>query len=313
MKNFLFLYLIFTSVLVGQESNDKIIYLDSLKRETSKENHVFYRFVKDYHLNKPEYEIKEYYKSGALKSEGLSLTRDKISYRSKWISYHENGNKESIINYVNSRPQGNIEQWYENGNKRMIGEYVIKSDDKLEYELKVLQFWNSKNTQTVIDGNGEYEEVETYSIASGKVKNGWKEGEWKGKHPTLKYTFVELYKDTKLVSGKSTDTLNTEYNYEKVFLPPRPKKGVDHFYKYIAKKFRIPKKHGYIDGKIILDFVIDKDGSITNVRILKGMNDEYDNEAIRLISEYPDWGVGELRGIKVKTSYSIPISFTSDE
>ena len=312
MKKFLFFYLIFTSVLVGQESNDKIIYLDSLKKETSKENHVFYRLVKDYFLNKPEYEIKEYYKSGALKGEGLSQTRDKISYRSKWISYHENGNKESITNYVNGRPSGNIEQWYENGNKRMIGEYIAKSEDKLEYDLKVLQFWNSKNVQTVVDGNGEYDEVETYSIASGKVKNGWKEGEWKGRHPMLKYTFVEIYKDTKLISGKSIDTLNNEYNYEKVFLPPRPKKGIDHFYKYIAKKFRIPEKYGYIDGKIILDFVIDKDGSITNVRILKGMNDEYNNEAIRLISEYPDWGVGELRGIKVKTSYSIPISFTSD-
>ncbi|MBN8640360.1 MAG: energy transducer TonB [Flavobacteriales bacterium] len=313
MKNFFFLYLIFTSVLVGQESNDKIVYLDSLDRETSKENHVFYRVVKDYYLNLPEYQIKEYYKSGALKTEGLSLTRERNAYKSEWISYHENGNKKSTINYEKGRPNGRIEQWHENGNKRMIGEYTISNYDDLVYELKIQQFWDSNNVQKVIDGNGEYEEIEPHSISTGKVKNGYKEGEWRGRNPIAKYTFVEFYENRNLVSGKSIDSLNTEYNYTKVFLPPRPKKGIEHFYKYIAKKFRIPKKHGYIDGKIILDFVIDKDGSITNVRILKGMNEEYNNEAIRLISEYPDWGSGELRGIKIKTSYSIPITFRSDE
>lgn len=306
MKKLILFFFFFTGILFAQENNDKVVYLDSLNKTASKENHVYYRIIKEYHLNKPEYIIEEYYKSGALRKVGPSETKEKISYKNIWTSYYENGTKRSVISYNKGLPSGPTQQWYDDGSQRLIGEYT-QNQEELTYELKVMQFWNSEKKQTVIDGNGYYEEVEDYSVSSGKVKDGWKDGEWKGKHPTLKYTFTEFYENRKLVSGKSFNALNIEFEYTKIFLPPRPKKGLDHFYKYIAKKFRIPIGQENVSGKIILEFVIDKDGSIVNIKVLKSINQEFDNEAIRLISQYPDWGVGELRGIRVRTSYAIPI------
>lgn len=310
MKKFVLFFLLLSGILFAQESTDKIVYLDSLGKITSRDNHVYYRITKDYDLDKSEYIIEEYYKSGILKKTGPSETKDRISYRKTWISYYENGIKSEVISYEKGRPSGIVFQWYDDGSLKLTGEYIQDQED-LTSNLKVQQFWNSEKKQTVIDGNGDYEENEEFSVSSGKVKNGWKDGEWKGRNPSLKYTFTEFYKDHKLVSGKSTDSLNVESEYTKVFLPPRPKKGLEHFYKYISKNFRIPNEN--VSGKIILEFIINKDGSIGDIKILKSINEKFDNEAIRVISEYPEWGVGELRGIKVRTSYSIPIIIRASE
>ena len=153
-----------------------------------------------------------------------------------------------------------------------------------------------------------------FSVAPlGKVKDGWKDGEWKGQDLNLKISYTEYYQNGKLTSGKSIDSSNVEYEYKALFIPPKPKKGLEHFYKYIEKNFRIPKSFGNNSGKIIVQFSIEKDGRITDIKILKGDNESANNEAIRLINKYPDWGIGEFRGIKVKTSYSIPITIEAAE
>ncbi|KFF07558.1 TonB family protein [Flavobacterium reichenbachii] len=300
-----FLFL-FPNFFFSQSSNDKMVYLDSLWKETSREKHKYFRIVRDYYLDKDEYRFEDYYSAGKIQMEGNSGTKDNLLRRGDFIYYYENGNKKSTCSYEKGRLIGSKTEWYEDGNKKLEGENV--PIDGYLTDFKVNQYWNSKNIQTVIDGNGDYEETDEKLTGSGKVKNGLKDGVWKGKDGRFKYTYTELYENGKLTKGTSIDSLSKEHTYTQAFVMAKPKKGLEHFYKFIGDKFRIPKSAQGISGKIYLEFIIKQDGSIEKIRVLKSAGYGLDEEAIRLIREYPDWGSGEIRGIKIKVLYAIPIT-----
>ncbi len=64
-----------------------------------------------------------------------------------------------------------------------------------------------------------------------------------------------------------------------------------------------------IQGRVFVGFVVEKDGSISNVKVLKGIGSGCDEEAVRVISSMPKWKPGKLKGKPVRVSYQIPISF----
>lgn len=64
-----------------------------------------------------------------------------------------------------------------------------------------------------------------------------------------------------------------------------------------------------IKGKVILTFVVEKDGSVSNVTVLKGVHPLLDEEAVKVISESPKWSPGLQRGQPVRVRFQIPINF----
>lgn len=87
--------------------------------------------------------------------------------------------------------------------------------------------------------------------------------------------------------------------------------GIDKFYKYLEKnsKYPIATEPGEPSLRVYLTFIIEKDGSLTNVKIMRGVNSELDVEAIRLIKASAPWTPGEQSGYKVRMEYTIPIAF----
>jgi len=70
----------------------------------------------------------------------------------------------------------------------------------------------------------------------------------------------------------------------------------------------IAKENG-ITGKVFVGFVIGKDGKVTDVKILRGVDPYLDKEAIRVVSQMPAWAPGKQRGKSVKVSFQVPINF----
>jgi protein TonB len=92
---------------------------------------------------------------------------------------------------------------------------------------------------------------------------------------------------------------------------PEPKGGMAAFYEYVGKKLKYPaqaRRMG-IEGKVFVEFVVDKDGSITDVKAIKGIGAGCDEEAIRVIQEAPKWKPGKQRGRPVKVRMILPITF----
>jgi periplasmic protein TonB len=92
---------------------------------------------------------------------------------------------------------------------------------------------------------------------------------------------------------------------------PEPKGGMSAFYEYVGKNLKYPveARRNNIEGRVYIEFVVEKDGSLTDVRILKGIGGGCDQEAIRIIENAPKWIPGKQRGRPVRVKMVLPIYF----
>ncbi len=101
------------------------------------------------------------------------------------------------------------------------------------------------------------------------------------------------------------------YEYDYVTEKPSFPGGETKFVRYINKTREYPKeayKKG-IEGRVICSFVVNSDGSISNIQILRGVEESLNNEAIRIISKMPDWVPGKIDGHNVPVRVIHPIVF----
>jgi periplasmic protein TonB len=90
--------------------------------------------------------------------------------------------------------------------------------------------------------------------------------------------------------------------------------GLDRFSEWVQKRTIYPKEafESKIKGTVSITFIVEKDGSVSNVEVVKGVHPLLDNEAVRVISESPDWSPGLQRGQPVRIRYLIPLVFSPD-
>lgn len=79
--------------------------------------------------------------------------------------------------------------------------------------------------------------------------------------------------------------------------------------KYLEENVRYPDTEACVSGRVIVRFLINEDGSISEVKIAKSLSPEFDEEAIRVVKAMPKWIPGMQMGERVKVSYTLPISF----
>ena len=82
--------------------------------------------------------------------------------------------------------------------------------------------------------------------------------------------------------------------------------------KYIQKNVKYPPiaKEYNITGKVYVSFIVDKSGSVTNVKIVRGVDKNLDAEALRVVKSLPKYKPGKQRGKPVRVMFTIPINFT---
>jgi len=136
-------FLLISKIALSQETNDKIIYLDSLYKEVSIENKYYTKLIKDYNLEKTEYKHLLLYKSGKLKEEKTLSGKDGGFVIGEEIEYYENGNKSSSIFYENKLRFGKTFEWYEDGRLKEEGEF-INNPNAPETRFKMINYWNEK-------------------------------------------------------------------------------------------------------------------------------------------------------------------------
>ena len=92
---------------------------------------------------------------------------------------------------------------------------------------------------------------------------------------------------------------------------PTPKGGMQAFYEYVGKEFEYPRqaRELRIEGKVFVQFVIEKDGSITGVKVARGIGAGCDEEAMRVVKNAPKWNPGKQRGQPVRVRMVLPITF----
>ncbi len=90
-----------------------------------------------------------------------------------------------------------------------------------------------------------------------------------------------------------------------------PTGGMPAFYEFVGKKLKYPaqaRRMG-IEGKVFVEFVIERDGTITDVKAIKGIGAGCDEEAVRVLQSAPKWKPGKQRGKPVRQRMVLPIAF----
>jgi protein TonB len=110
-----------------------------------------------------------------------------------------------------------------------------------------------------------------------------------------------------------------EENADQIFTivekQPEPEGGMKAFYQYISKNLTYPAfaRRNNVEGRVYIEFVVEKDGSLTDIKVIKGIGGGCDDEALRIISEAPKWNPGKQRGRPVRVKMILPILFQLSE
>lgn len=115
-----------------------------------------------------------------------------------------------------------------------------------------------------------------------------------------------------LIPNNQNDKVNENKVYQFVEKQPEFPGGIEACYKYIEENINYPEdaKKQHINGKVYVQFIVKKDGTIANSHVIKGVHPLLDKEAIRVIESMPKWKPGEEKEVPVNVQYTLPVKFT---
>ena len=87
--------------------------------------------------------------------------------------------------------------------------------------------------------------------------------------------------------------------------------GLNKLTDYLAKNIKYPQmaRESGIQGRVFVNFVVEPDGSVSNVNVMRSLGGGCDEEAVRVVKNMPKWKPGKQRGKPVRVSYILPIQF----
>ena len=109
----------------------------------------------------------------------------------------------------------------------------------------------------------------------------------------------------------SNNNANDDEIFSIVENEPEYPGGDEALYKFISKNIVYPKsaREKGIQGTVLVEFVVEKDGKLSNIKVIRSADPALDAEAVRVISKMPKWKPGTQRGKKVRSTFRLPINF----
>lgn len=126
---------------------------------------------------------------------------------------------------------------------------------------------------------------------------------------TLAFIFALLLATPAIAQTNTTAAASDDKLYTEIEAKPEFPGGMANFYKYISKKFKLPKRFKG-SGKLIVQFVVEKDGSISDIKVLRDLEPGFTKEITRLLKACPTWKPGRQNGQNVRVLYSLPINIS---
>ena len=317
---FLFIY----SHSFAQRQN-VYFFKNSGNKVSSADSADFTRIVSEPDSGSVLYNVKEYYKNGKPKLIGKSSTVDPIKLEESCLTNYPNGKKKQVASYKSGRLEGDIYNFFPNGRVYNYIKY-LPFDVKSEYDKTYLIMASNDSTgkELVVEGTGHYIDYGDdfkYIFDEGEVKSGFKDGQWKGVSYSTEMTTgvetylgtrTEIYQDGHFISGESVDKDGKINKYTIKEKEPQFKGGISLFYKYLNRHIIYPNRasQNYIQGRVSVQFVVERDGSLSGVKVVRSPNDDLSAEAIRVIKNCPKWEPGYQNGFAVRVLYTVPVNFS---
>lgn len=117
--------------------------------------------------------------------------------------------------------------------------------------------------------------------------------------------------DTRRPALAASPIQDKPYDFVSVEKVPNFPGGMKEFYNYLGKNIKYPKEAAAkkVEGKVFLQFVVEKDGSLNDIKVISGPGSGTNEEALRVLKGSPKWNPGMVKGRPVRVMYHLPVSF----
>ena len=212
--------------------------------------------------------------------------------------------KQAVYWYRKAAEQGNAEAQNSLGACYFIGEGVAE-------DYKQAVYWIRKAAEQG-DAEAQHNLGECYHKGEGVDKDLKQAGYWFKKAAEQgieesKELLEEVEEEIQSLSASSSGQV-----YDIVEQMPSFPGGQSALFQYLSKNIQYPKlceEHG-IQGRVICSYIVEEDGSITDVQVRKSVHPSLDKEAVRVIQSMPKWNPGKENGLPVRVRYNLPITFS---
>lgn len=297
---------------VDKSRQDTLLYYmkNSGGYVSSKDSADYFMFIMPPDSSSGLFPVYEYYPNGNIKLSGFSLTKQyyDISFEGACLNYFPNGQKKSRANYIGGRQYGIFVNYFPNGKIYNIENITEQG------ELQLVECRDSTGKVLAQNGNGKWLKFDKdvqHITETGFVKDSLEEGDWQQIiNDSSKYVLV--YKHGVPISstepGWSANHVYTHVDTEPQFKDGGP----SGFNNYLGRTIKFPavdREQG-VHGKVIVTFMVEKDGSISNIQVLRTPSKTMGDEAIRVVKGSPPWLPGVENGQVVRTQYTISFAFS---
>ncbi|HEX8021450.1 TonB family protein [Mucilaginibacter sp.] len=190
---------------------------------------------------------------------------------------------------------------------RVIITFIVEKDGSLSSERIV---------------RGITDDLNNEALRVIKLSPNWKPG-MQGNRPVrtqysvpISFTLAPSDDTTKTTAPARFSIASAQPGSDPVFTSveqvPEFNGGLEAFGKFLMTNLRYPKaaRDNNVQGRVIITFVVEKDGALSNMKVVRGIGSGCDEEAVRVLSISPAWKPGIQNGKPVKVQYSVPINFT---
>ncbi len=191
--------------------------------------------------------------------------------------------------------------------------------------------WDFIDTNTVLEFNEEHNALNEFIAEVPKTKQLPPKLPEVIKQPIIKEVpdeilieEIEIDMDTEVDDETKVDVIDysifdfpeqEEEVAEEIFtiveVRPEPEGGIGSFYQHVKNNLKYPRSamRQNIQGRVYVKFVVEKDGTLTDTQVLKGIGGGCDEEAVRVVQRAPKWIPGKQRGTPVRVYMTLPINF----
>ena len=217
------------------------------------------------------------------------------------------GGMAALMKYLNNNVHYPKSEEASGTEGRVMVQFIVETDGSIS-EVQIQ------------NGLGEAFDTEAVRVVSSMPK--WKSGMQRGKKVRVRYLLPVVFRASGYLSGNldtsldsSQSDLQSENDGTEVFMVveqmPQFPGGMAALMKYLNDNVHYPKSEDAsgTEGRVMVQFIVETDGSISEVQIQKGLGEAFDTEAVRVVSSMPKWKPGMQRGKKVCVRYLLPITF----
>lgn len=273
----------------GAQTIIDTMYFDGDWEQCNEPEASYYRIISVSDTGDFLFRVTDYYLSGQVQMTGTYRSIEPDYKTGEFIYYYKDGQTQARSEYKNNALDGPSEEWYKDGTRKSSLYFI---DGKLDGNIRT---WNEKGIPEL---NAQYN--------MGKIH-----GYFISYYPDGAMTRKDLYENDKLVEGKCFDHSGNKIEYFPYKIDPSFTGGTKALYKYIRKEMKYPRK-AYkkgIEGIVLVGFTVNEQGQCIDPGIIIGDREDFNEEALRLVSTFPRWIPGKIDDRPSPIKVQLPIEF----